>query len=62
MHIKGRKKENVLFNNALFTFYLMLYGEHYGTKPHSGSFICTIPDRIVHTMAFVILVEKHCLE
>ena len=32
-----RKKENVLFNNTLFTFYLMLYGEHYGKKTHSGS-------------------------
>ena len=27
-----------------------------------GSFICTIPDRIAHTTAFVIPVVEHCLE
>ena len=27
-----------------------------------GSFICTIPDRIVHTMAFVTPVVEHWLE
>ena len=27
-----------------------------------GSFICTIPDRIAHTTAFVTLVVEHWLE
>ena len=27
-----------------------------------GSFICTIPDRIAHTTAFVTPVVEHCLE
>ena len=70
---KGRKEGNVLFNNALNTFYLRLYGVRHMVKDHSdsekgnlllphrllfpinskGSFICTIPDRIAHTSAFI---------
>ena len=51
-----RKKGNVLFNDALNTFYLRLYGHSDSEKgnmlpPHrllfpinsKGSFICTIP-------------------
>ena len=68
-----RKEGNVLFNDALNTFYLWLYGVRHMVKDHSdsekgnplppygllflinskGSFICTIPDRIAHTTAFV---------
>ena len=56
---EGRKEGNVLFNDALNTFYLRLYGvrhmvkEHFDSDkgnplpPHTinskGSFICTIP-------------------
>ena len=53
--ISGTRKEgNVLFNDALNTFYLQLYGVEHMVKDHSnserkpapaskGSFICTIP-------------------
>ena len=78
----GRKEGNVLFNDALNTFYLQLYGVRHMVKDHSdsergnllpphgllfpissmGSFICTIPDRIVHTTAFVTPVMEHWLE
>ena len=81
-HIWGRKEGNVLFNNALNTFYLRLYGIRHMVKDHSdsekgnplsphrllfpissnGSFICTIPDRIAHTTAFVTPVMEHWLE
>ena len=73
---------NVLFNDALNTFYLRLYGIRHMVKDHSdsekgnplqphrllfpisskGSFICTIPDRIAHTTAFVTPVVEHWLE
>ena len=73
---------NVLFNDALNTFYLRLYGVRHMVKDHSdsekgnplpphrpllsinskGSFICTIPDRITHTTAFVTPVVEHWLE
>ena len=73
---------NVLFNDALNTFYLRLYGVRHLVKDHSdsekgnplpphrllfpisskGSFICTIPDRIAHTTAFVKPVVDHWLE
>ena len=79
---KGRKEGNVLFNNALNTFYLRLYGVRHMVKDHSdsekgnllpphrllfpinskGSFICTIPDRIAHTTAFITPVLEHWLE
>ena len=79
----GRERErNVLFNDALNTFYLRLYGVRHMVKDHSdsekgnpllphgllfpinskGSFICTIPDRIAHTTAFVTPVVEHWLE
>ena len=68
-----------LFNDALNTFYLRLYGVRHMVKDHSdsekgnllpphrlllsinhkGSFICTIPDRITHTTAFVTPVVEH---
>ena len=77
-----RKEGNVLFNDALNTFYLWLYGVRHMVKDHSdsekgnpllphrlllsinrkGSFICTIPDRITHTTAFVTPVVEHWLE
>ena len=72
---------NVLFNDALNTFYLRLYGIGHMVKHHSdsergnplphgllflinnkGSFICTIPDRITHTTAFVTPVVEYWLE
>ena len=76
------KEGNVLFNDALNTFYLRLYGVRHMVKDHSdserrnplpphgllfsinskGSFICTIPDRIAHTTAFVTPVMEHWLE
>ena len=79
---EGRKERNVLFNDALNTFYFWLYGISHMVKDHSdrkkgnplpphrllfpinskGSFICTIPDRIAHTMAFVTPVVEHWLE
>ena len=34
---KGRKEGNVLFNNALNTFYLRLYGIRHMVKDHSDS-------------------------
>ena len=33
----GRKEENVLFNDALNTFYLRLYGVRHMVKYHSDS-------------------------
>ena len=79
---RWRKEGNVLFNNALNTFYLQLYGVRHMVKDHSdsekgnllpphrllilinskGSFICTIPHRIAHTMTFVTPVVEHWLE
>ena len=66
------KEENALLNDALNTFYLQLYGVGHMVKYHSdrlllpinskGSFICTIPDRIAHTTAFVTPVVEHWLE
>ena len=35
--LKGRKEENVLFNDALNTFYLRLYGIRHMVKDHSDS-------------------------
>ena len=34
---KGRKEGNVLFNDALNTFYLRLYGVRHMVKDHSDS-------------------------
>ena len=61
-----RKEGNVLFNDALNTFYLRLYGIRHGKHgillpiSRKGSFICT--DRITHTTAFVTPVVEHWLE
>ena len=74
--MKGRKEGNVLFNDALDTFYLRLYGvrqrERGNPLPSHGllfpisskdSFICNIPtERITHTTAFVTPVVEHWLE
>ena len=35
--IEGRKEGNVLFNDALSTFYLLLYGVRNMVKDHSDS-------------------------
>ena len=66
------KERNVLFNDALNTFYLRLYGVTHMVKDHSDSekgnplpphrLLIPIRDRIVHTTAFVIPVEEHWLE
>ena len=37
IHIQGRKEGNVLFNDALNTFYLRLYGVRHMVKDHSDS-------------------------
>ena len=37
MHLEGRKEGNVLFNDALNTFYLRLYGVGHMVKDHSDS-------------------------
>ena len=37
IHIKCLKEGNVLFNNALNTFYLRLYGVGHMVKDHSDS-------------------------
>ena len=50
---KGRKEGNVLFKDALNTFYLQLYGIFYMHHP---------TDRMTHTMAFVTPVVEHWLE
>ena len=35
MHVCGRKERNVLFNNALNTFYLQLFSIRHMVKDHS---------------------------
>ena len=82
VHLGRERERNVLFNDALNTFYLRLYGVRHMVKDHSdsekenplpphrlllsinskSSFICTIPDRITHTTAFVTPVVEHWLE
>ena len=37
MQLSGRKEGNVLFNDALNTFYLRLYGVRHMVKDHSDS-------------------------
>ena len=72
------KEGYVLFNDALNTFYGVshMVKEHSDSErgnplpPHGmlfpisskGSFICTIPDRITHTTAFVKPVVEHWLQ
>ena len=66
-----------LFNNALNTFYLQLYGVRYMLKDHSDSVTLTgnlllplqgffymhyLIDRIAHTTSFVTPVMEHWLE
>ena len=55
-HVRGRgKKEgNVLFNDALNTFYLRLYSVRHMVKDH--------PAPSPHTMTFVTLIVEHWLE
>ena len=72
-----RKEGNVLFNDALNTFYLRLYGVRHMVKDHSDSekgnplsphrLHLSInmhhpTDRITHTKAFVTRVVEHWLE
>ena len=47
-----RKEGNVLFNDALNTFYSRLYGVTHTVKDHPT-------DRIAHTTAFVTPVVEH---
>ena len=35
--VRGRKEGNILFNDALNTFYLLLYGIRHMVKDHSDS-------------------------
>ena len=37
LNLKGRKEENVLFNDTLNTFYIRLYGVGHMVKYHSDS-------------------------
>ena len=73
--MEGRKKGNVLFNDALNTFYLGLYGIRHMVKdysdsergnplpPHGLLFYMHHPtDRIALTTAFVTIVVEHWLE
>ena len=68
-----RKEGNILFNDALNTFYLRLYGVRHMVKDHSdsergnllqqGFFYMHHPtDMIIHTTAFVMPVVEHWLE
>ena len=55
-----------LFNDALNTFYLQLYGVRHMVKDHSDSerarVLLYATDRITHTTAFVTPVMEHWLE
>ena len=72
-----RKERHVLFNDAINTFYLRLYGVRHMVKDHSdsergnplpphrqqGFFYMHHPtDRMTHTTAFVSPVVEHWLE
>ena len=74
---RRERERNVLFNDALNTFYLRLYGVRHMDKDHSdsergnplpshrqqGFFYMHHPtDRIAHTTAFVTPVVDHWLE
>ena len=74
-HTQKKKEGNVLFNDALKTFYLRLYGVRHMVKDHSdrkrenllpplqGFFYMHHPiDRIAKTTALVTPVVEHCLE
>ena len=76
-----RKEGKVLFNDALNTFYLWLYGVRHMSKDHSdsekgnplpphrlllsinskGSFICTIPQPLLHQSWSTGWNEKYCV-
>ena len=72
----GKKEGNVLFNDALNTFYLRLYGIEHMVKDHSDSATWAIlsdyqqgffymhhpTDRVAHTTSFVTPVVEHWLE
>ena len=62
----GTKEGNVLFNDALNTFYVRLYGVKHMVKDHrlqQGFFhMHHHTDRIAHTTAFVTPVVEHWLE
>ena len=64
----NERERNVLFNDALNTFYLRLYGVRHMVKNHSDSEKENpLPphhatDRIAHTTAFVAPVVEHWLE
>ena len=51
--VRVNKEGNVLFNEALNTFYLWLYGITHMVKDHSDS------ERITHTRAFVTPAMEH---
>ena len=71
-HPSTNSEGNVLFNDALNTFYLSLYGFGHLLKDHSDSerenylpsffYIHYSTDRMAHTIAFVIPVTEHWLE
>ena len=71
-HTQGGYKEgSVLFNDALNTFYLRLYGVRHMVKDHSDEKGNPLPllyglliptDRIAHTTTFVTPVVEHWLE
>ena len=65
MQMKKKKEgRNVLFNHALSTFYLRLYGVGHMVKDHSERFFYMYhpTDRIAHTTTFVTPVVEHWLE
>ena len=57
---KGRKEGNALFNDALNTYYLWLYGIGYMVKDHSDSERGNLLPP--HTTGFVTPVVEHWLE
>ena len=72
-HLSIRKEGNVLFNDALNTFYFtVIWRRTYGKGPltwatlsdcQQGFFYMHHPtDRITHTMAFITPVVEHWLE
>ena len=76
-HIHRMEKEGMIYLMMHSTHFIQTYGKEPDSKrgnlllpPHGlllsssskGSFICTIPDRKVHTTAFVTLVVEHWLQ
>ena len=59
---KEGRKENVLFNDALNTFYLRLYGVRHTVKDHSDSERGNQLPTHEHTSAFITPVVEHRLE